>query len=423
MKILQARSEFVRNVAKIPDVLLRNRFIELNPVLQEGEQPYSYIQRPALHYWMSVGTGPIRSVFHAAGAFNDDMFVVSFDTLYRVDAFKNSTAIALNLFGADDPGSPVAFACTGEIGDIPNRLFFADGQTLRVYTDDGFATGTLTTTAVPSNGDVVEMGGTYYQFTTGSVDAGTPLGTVAFPWLVAINLASATATLDNLLAALNGTGTAGTQYSTATIPNTDVAGEASTSGFLRVRALEAGVFGNAITTTETGANMSWGAATLQNGGVPGTFQIATPNDIGVISVAFINGYVIVVPAQGEGVDGRFYWIQPGETTIDPLDFATAERSADPIFKVVVFGDQFWLPGQTTTETWYISGDPDAPVARVQGILFDRGTIAGTGRQVKDSLLIVDNDGGVFKIRGGQEQRISTPDIEERIRKAIAATAV
>ena len=66
----------------------------------------------------------------------------------------------------------------------------------------------------------------------------------------------------------------------------------------------------------------------------------------------------------------------------------------------------------------MTGNIDAPVARVQGVLFDRGAIPGTAVQVKSSMVIVDNDGGVFQIQGGV-RRISTPQIGERIRKAIA----
>jgi hypothetical protein len=89
--------------------------------------------------------------------------------------------------------------------------------------------------------------------------------------------------------------------------------------------------------------------------------------------------------------------------------------------VIVFGDQFWLPGSNTTEVWYFTGNIDSPVLRLQGVTFDRGTIEGTAVQVKESMIITDSDGGVFQIAGGLE-RISNPAIEERIRKAIAYEA-
>jgi hypothetical protein len=157
--------------------------------------------------------------------------------------------------------------------------------------------------------------------------------------------------------------------------------------------------------------------TLTGGGAVSWTPVETPDDVGIIGLAYIASYVVVVPAQGQNINGRFYWINPGETTIDPLDFATAERAPDPISGVVVFGDQFWLPGSNTTEAWYFTGNIDQPVLRVQGVVFDRGAWEGTAIQVKDSMIIVDNEGAVFQIQGGAK-RISRPDVEERIREAI-----
>lgn len=156
----------------------------------------------------------------------------------------------------------------------------------------------------------------------------------------------------------------------------------------------------------------------EEGAGPPATPVATPDNVGIISLGYVSSHIVAVPAQGEGVNGRFYWIEPGEITIDPLNFATAERAADPISGVVVFGDQFWLPGTATTEVWYFTGDPTTPVLRQQGVVFDRGAWQGTGVQVKDSMIIVGADGSVFDISGGIE-KISSPDIEERIRKAIA----
>src|SRR3546814_13767742 len=89
---------------------------------------------------------------------------------------------------------------------------------------------------------------------------------------------------------------------------------------------------NTIATTETGASLAWSdGATLTGGGSAAVSQVYLPDDMGVIDVAVINSYVIVIPVQEDGYQGRFYWIDPGEIVVDPLNFATAERSPDGIY--------------------------------------------------------------------------------------------
>lgn len=416
-KIPLARQDANRTVLKSADILLRNRWVEPNPVLADD---YSFVARPGLRRWVSLGSGPIRALFHAPGIFDDDHFVVSADVLSRVTFAGTPTTITTSLAGAD-VAADVSMCATGTIGDgstqVPSFLWIADGQALYAYTDNGWARGILSAAGNAANLDVVRIDTVYYKFTTGSVDAGTPLGTAANPWLVAVGI-SAAVSLDNLFNAINDTGIAGTAYSTALTAHLTVRGASVTANALNVRSATFGTTGNAYVTTETGANLSWGGGTLANGGSPGIISVPMPGDFAPVSVGFINSYVIIVVGADQGVNGRFYWIEPGETTVDPLNFATAERSPDPSYQVVIYGDQFWIPGQNTTEAYFLTGNIDAPVARVQGVLFDRGTIPGTAIQVKGSMIIADNDGGVFQVQGGLK-RISTPQIEERIRKAIA----
>lgn len=404
-----SRSDYHRGVAKEARIETRNRYFEQNPVLTPGN--FTMISRPALRRWLYVGNGPIRGVYSQPGTFNDDLFVVSDDAWYRV---SKTGAITLLQAGIQPTGS-IEQVGTANIGVTPEFMFMADGRNLYCYVENGFAKGTIS--GSPANNDVVRVGNVYYKFTTGSVDAGTPLGTLAFPWLVAVG-GTVTLSWANLAAAFDHSGIAGTQYSTALVANPDIVVIAVSATLVTVRATAIGALGNGVITTETGAGMAWTAGTLTGGGTPNVTVVQTPDDVGVISLGYIASYVVVVPAQDEGVNGQFYWIDPGETTIDPLDFATAERAPDPILQVRVFVDQFWLPGTNTTEVWYFTGNADSPVARLQGVAFDRGTWEGTAVQVKESMIIVDTDGGVFQIAGGIK-RISRPDIEERIRVAIA----
>jgi hypothetical protein len=160
-------------------------------------------------------------------------------------------------------------------------------------------------------------------------------------------------------------------------------------------------------------------ATLQyTNGVAPLAAIATPDGIPMISIDYIAGYIICVRVSSQ----RFYWINPGGNTIDPLDFAEAERAPDPVVNVIVIGDQFWLFGRETTEVWYPTGVLDAPFQKIQGRLYDRGVWAGTPVKVKDEVILVGTDGVVYSVASGP-QPVSTNGIEERVRRAIALQTV
>lgn len=404
-----ARSDYFRAVAKEARIRTRNRYFEANPVLTETQ--VALIARPGLRRWLYVGEGPIRGIYSQPGSFNDALFVVSGSEWWRVDKDGTKTLLQAGIQGGE---ASVSMAGTANIGETPEFMFLADGAILYCYIENGFATGTIS--GSPANNDVVRVGSMYYKFTNASVDAGTPDGTVGNPWLVALGLTD-TLSWENLGAAFGAAGIAGTQYSTVLTANEEIQVNSYGATSLGVRANAIGALGNSVVTTETGSAIAWTSGTLTGGGAPSVTQVDTPDDVGIISIGYIASYVVCVPAQGQGINGRFFWIDPGETVIDPLDFATAERAPDPIYNVVVFGDQFWLPGASTTEVWYFTGNEDSPVLRLQGVTFDRGTWEGTALQVKESMIIVDNDGGVFQIAGGLK-RISRPDIEERVRKSI-----
>ena len=406
-------SDYSRTVAKEPRIYLRNRYFEENPV--DSPQGTSLIARPGRRWYQDVGTGPIRAVFEAPGAF-DELFVVSGLFLYSIDPITD-TATNLGQISNDDTGSP-SLAATAAIGaGTPPHLYVCDGTVLYCYTKNGYAKGHLTATAVANN-DTVEINGTYYKFTSGSVDTGTPAGTSGAPWLVKLG-ATAADSIDALAKAINDSGTNGTDYSTLVVAHTTVTAYNWSGGDLSVNAKVSGVAGNGYTTTETGAGTSWGGSTLSGGGTASLLQIRTPDEVGAISVAHINSFIIVVPRQNVDINGRFYYINPGNITIDPLDYATAERSPDPILQCLVFSDQIWFCGETTAEVWITTGNVDLPFQRFSGMLFDRGVVQGTAVQVKDTLMFVDNDGAVFMAKGGLK-KVSRPDIEERIRLSIQA---
>ena len=409
-------SDYRRQVAKEPVLAMVNRFVEANPSLTDV--PASFIARPGLRRFAEVGPGHIRKLFSSPGAFQNDLFVVSGTELHRV---SSSTTVSrlLGVLGTNVNGD-VSMAATSPIGtEVPSYLFIAEGGVLWFYTDNGHARAQLQASSAILNSDSVRIGDVYYQWTSGSVDAGTPDGTSGNPWLLKLGVANIGSLL-NLFNALNATGLAGTDYSTALIVgNPEVEALSYAANDLFVQAIVTGPTGNGIVTTETGGGLAWNNPTLTQGGDDQLSQVTLPDDAGAISVSYINSFVIVIPVQDDeiGTTGTFYWIEPGETTIDPSNFANAERSPDNINQVITFSDMFWLFGDTTTEPWVTTGNPEAPMQRFQGIVFDRGAWEGTAVKVRDSMVVVDEEGAVFIINNGQ-RRISNSSIEERIRRSI-----
>jgi hypothetical protein len=403
--------DFKRDVAGGDQLILRNRYYEVNPQLSEDGA--SLLARPGMKFLMELGEGPVRGMYAEEGSFDGDLFVAHGIDLTRVHRDKSTTLIYSGLYNPDY--GTVNMTSTAPIGDVPEYLFFVDGRNLFLYIANGYAKGQLSGT--PVNTDTVQIGSMYYRFTNGSVDTGSPAGTSGNPWLVALGLSSVIS-FDNLAAAVALNGDAGVQYSTATTVNSQAKPVSTTTGLAVFRATATGVVGNSVITTETGGLTWTNGGTMTGGGNPDTSVVEMPEDIGAFDVATINSFVIVLPVQDGEFKGRFYWIEPGETTVNPLNFATAERSPDGVLGVEVLGDQFWLPGSGSTEVWYVSQDPINRMQRLQGVVFDRGTWEGTAVAIHEVLIVCDANGAVFQISGGTPKRISTPDIEEQIRKSI-----
>ena len=125
------------------------------------------------------------------------------------------------------------------------------------------ATGALTVTGNATAGETVTIGGTTYTFES-TLSGSTP-------GQVQIDSTSAANTLANLADAINGTGTAGTNYSTGTAANTSVTATAGNST-LTITASQTGTAGNSIVTTATWG--SFGGSAL-SGGTAGSGTTAT----------------------------------------------------------------------------------------------------------------------------------------------------
>lgn len=406
-----AKTSWDRGVAKDLELKLRNRYFEQSPA--NGIDSTTLLARPGLKRWKFLGEGPITAIYTQPGSFEDALFVMSGTALYRVNQDNSFNLIKNDFTSFTFP----SLAATAAIGTTPEMLWIADGQKLWLYLENGYAKAELLCPNPIINNDEVRVGDYYYKFTSGSVDAGTPAGTLANPWLVALS-GTQEQCLVNLRLAINAQGTGGFTYSTSLLANPDVFARASDLDELFVEARVAGLDGNNIEVSTTISGASWSGSTLGGGSGASITSVDLPDALPAVSVAYLAGYIIVIPGPVNNFKGRFFWVNPGETVIDPLNFATAERLPDPLYSCRVVGDQLWLFGTNTTEIWYTTGDLDFPFSRVQGQVFDRGIVEGSDVKIKNSVILVDTDGVVYQISGGETRRLSNHSIEEKIRKAI-----
>jgi hypothetical protein len=403
MQIPMVTSDWDRTLAKDGPLVAKNRYIEENPALSAEQK--AFVARPGLDLFTLVGGGPIKGLYSSPGTFEDCLFVASGTGLYRV--YPNGAVI--QIFGGLDPnGTYVSMCVVAQIGATPERLFFCDGVRLYVYSLNSSATAVIG--GVPANNDVIRIGSVYYKFTTGSVNAGTPLGTSAFPWLLALQLTPA-GNFDVLYDAIMTTGSPGSTYSSGlTSPNPDaMATDLSGAGMTLLSKL-IGSAGNAIVTSATGGTT---ISAFTGGGGEGVITIPMPQSTGATYISVLSSYVNIVPSQTGEMVGRMYYIEPGEIFVDELNYVTAESLPDKITDMAVFNNQLWLFGTSSIESWYYSGNADTPLIRAQGINFNKGGLLGSACIVENSMMFLSPEGEVLQISNGLE-KIGSRSVEEAI---------
>lgn len=133
----------------------------------------------------------------------------------------------------------------------------------------------------------------------------------------------------------------------------------------------------------------------------------------VESVACINSFYLLT-VQGSQ---RFYWILPGEADPDPLDFASAERTPDPIVTAKISGDEIWFLGSSGEEVWAPTNDEDAPFQRINGRVYNYGCASRDSASEMDTALFwVTADRSVVMAQGSP-RIIATKSITELLKPA------
>jgi hypothetical protein len=186
--------------------------------------------------------------------------------------------------------------------DLPYRM---RDITIRNNAEGAVAsTGTLTFTGIPNDTETVTIDGKDYTFQTvlTDVDGNVLIG------------ASASDSLDNLIAAINLGAGAGSEYATLTTIHPSVTALAGAGDTMVVTAKTPGIAGNAIPTVTTVTGATWGAPTLLGGADSGggaLLYIASVEGGPEITVApqetieFFEGNMFALLVRGEGAPVNF----------------------------------------------------------------------------------------------------------------------
>lgn len=144
-----------------------------------------------------------------------------------------------------------------------------------------------------------------------------------------------------------------------------------------------------------------------------------PNDTGgaAVDIDSLNSYVFISFS-----NGRIYWIVPGETTIDPLNFVNAESAPDGLVAGRRLESEMFFFGQTSVEPWQLTGDSDAPIQKALGRQYERGARdRDSVRRFDNSIIWVGENNNVYRA-SAQPEVVGDEGISERIRRATGPTS-
>jgi len=147
-------------------------------------------------------------------------------------------------------------------------------------------------------------------------------------------------------------------------------------------------------------------------------QISDPDFPGAVTVGYIDGYFVF-----NQPNSQLIWVTQllDGTSIDPLEFASAEGSPDGVVGIVVDHREVWVFGTNSIEVWYDSGATDFPLQRIQGAFNEIGCAAAYSIAKLDNGLFwlgadARGQGIVYRANGYTGTRISTHAVEWQIQQ-------
>jgi hypothetical protein len=146
--------------------------------------------------------------------------------------------------------------------------------------------------------------------------------------------------------------------------------------------------------------------------------ITDPDFPGAVTVGYIDGYFVFNEPNSQKI-----WVTAllEGTSIDPLEFASAEGSPDGVVSVFVDHREVWVFGTNSTEVWYDAGNLDFPLTRIQGAFNEIGCAAPYSVAKMDNQIYwlgkdARGQGVVYRAAGYIGQRISTHAIEWQLQE-------
>jgi len=145
-------------------------------------------------------------------------------------------------------------------------------------------------------------------------------------------------------------------------------------------------------------------------------QITDVDFPGAGSVGYLDGYFVF-----NEPDSQKFWVTSllDGTSVDPLDFASAEGYPDNVVALIVDHREIFLFGNNSVEVWYDAGTPDFPLARIQGAFMEVGCEAAYSvAKLDNSVFWLGSDargrGVVYRANGYTPARISSHAVEYAI---------
>jgi hypothetical protein len=147
-------------------------------------------------------------------------------------------------------------------------------------------------------------------------------------------------------------------------------------------------------------------------------RITDPDFPGALTVGYLDGYFVFIEPNSQKV-----WVTSllDGTSVDPLDFASAEGAPDNLVSSIVDHREVWLFGTNSVEVWYDAGLSDFPLQRIQGAFNEIGCAATYSVAKLDNGLFwlgadARGKGVVYRANGYTGQRISTHAVEWQIQQ-------